>query len=469
MVVLIVLAMVLRIPGLFTEFWGDEIWSWWIAGHIHSVADILLSDEARIDNNHPLATLFLYLMGQDQPVWVYRLPALLAGVATVVLATRLMIRIGRLEALIALLLFSCNFLLIFYSSEARGYAFVVFFSLLTFELLQTALARRDRSALATELGLDLALGICCTLGFLSHLMFINAYTAALAWSFVRLRQIEPSSGKRLLRLARLHLLPIGSVVVLFNVFVTHLVDGGAPPSSPGTVLLQTMSLAVGGPSNLSTTAVVTDLAALAAVLLFAAALRWAMRDRTGIWVFYLFAIVISPALMCTRALYFNAKAQPLMPRYFLISIAMLLLLASPLLARLWRAGGRYRRVLLLLMTLYLAGNLWNLGEFLSLGRGQYAVALAQMAAQTPAGQELRLCSENPIRTQLLLNFYGQRVCGSRGVSVTSEPTPWLVRNWADARATRNFKFCGRDYELWGVFPSCELSGWTWQIYHRKVR
>ena len=136
---LVLLAAIVRIPGLFTDFWGDEIWSWSIAGQLHSARDVLLSESARIDNNHPLNTLWLYTCGQDASVWLYRLPALLAGIGSVIVAVHIMSRRNFIAAVAAAVLIGFSFPLIFYSSEVRGYSLAVLFGLMAFDALEIAL------------------------------------------------------------------------------------------------------------------------------------------------------------------------------------------------------------------------------------------------------------------------------------------------------------------------------------------
>ena len=65
----------------------------------------------------------LYLFGPSAHSITYRIPAVLAGVGTVVMAGWISSRRGRLEALSAMLLVAASYPLIHYSSEARGYAY----------------------------------------------------------------------------------------------------------------------------------------------------------------------------------------------------------------------------------------------------------------------------------------------------------------------------------------------------------
>ena len=79
------LAAFLGIWAATDEFWLDEIWSLFdFAGDANSPLDIF---RAHHDNNHYLVTLWMYLLGPNQGNWVlYRVPSILAGIGTVLLA-----------------------------------------------------------------------------------------------------------------------------------------------------------------------------------------------------------------------------------------------------------------------------------------------------------------------------------------------------------------------------------------------
>jgi type IV secretory pathway VirB2 component (pilin) len=453
------IATALRIPGLFTDFWGDEIWSWHIAGQLHSIAGILFAEPARIDNNHPLNTLWLYLVGQNQPVWLYRLPALLAGTGSVLMAVRIMLRLGTAEAVIGGLLVTFNYPLIFYSSEARGYSICVFLSLLSFDLLQSALSGRPKPDRISELGF----GICTLFGFLAHLTFLNVYIAGFVWSLVRVRQLERTTSSRLTRLIRLHAIPAMGLLLLFHFFVGQMVYGGAAPTSPAAVILQSLSLTLGGPEA----GPVALLVSIIAGGLFISGLILLARRGSAAWVFFLFAVVLAPAMICTRALVFTDRPQPLMLRYFLTAIAMLLLCIAPVLASLWKRGHGFRFAVAVALTSYIAGSSLCLASFLEMGRGHYADALTQIAEQTQ-GRAMELASDNPIRTRRLTEFYGPRIVPASLVTVTEDPQSWLILNRAQptAASTVNYKNCL--YTLTRCYPSGDLSGWTWLVYRQKV-
>ena len=77
-------AILLRAPGLFTDFWLDEIWALRTMESVHAVAEIF--NGIHRDVNHYLISLWMFGVGLTQPFWLYRLPSLVAGAVAVVAA-----------------------------------------------------------------------------------------------------------------------------------------------------------------------------------------------------------------------------------------------------------------------------------------------------------------------------------------------------------------------------------------------
>jgi uncharacterized membrane protein len=126
----LVFALGLRLAAASGDLWLDEIWSVLIARTLHSAADVFT---LRHDNNHPLNTLYLYLLGQPRLQLEYRLASVLSGVACIGLvgysAWR---RWGARESWLATVLCAVSFPIVLYSSEARGYGLLLFFALMAF-------------------------------------------------------------------------------------------------------------------------------------------------------------------------------------------------------------------------------------------------------------------------------------------------------------------------------------------------
>ncbi|MBC7897777.1 MAG: glycosyltransferase family 39 protein [Cytophagaceae bacterium] len=159
------LALGLRLPGLDTGLWNDEI-----AAIIQSFRTSFPANlsEFRGDNKHPLYALLAHasLVMFGETAWAIRLPSLLFGVASVPmlywLARPL---VGRREAISAALLLAVSYHHVWFSQSARGYSALLFFALLTTHQLLGMLRRSDRRA-------AIAFAICIALGTYAHLTFV---------------------------------------------------------------------------------------------------------------------------------------------------------------------------------------------------------------------------------------------------------------------------------------------------------
>jgi hypothetical protein len=119
------------------DLWFDEVWTWWLLRGLQSPLDIMVMHH---DNNHYLNSFYWYWVGNSPHAFVYRVPSIVLGTATVALGASLAEKRGRLEELIAAALLGSSFLLILYSSEGRGYAAVTFFALAAFAAMRQVIA-----------------------------------------------------------------------------------------------------------------------------------------------------------------------------------------------------------------------------------------------------------------------------------------------------------------------------------------
>jgi hypothetical protein len=172
---IVVAGTVARIVAARNEFWLDEIFSLKVfAANAKSPFDIFT---LHWDNNHYLVTLWMYVVGDRANWFIYRLPSIVAGVGTILLAAVIARRWGNFATFTAAVLTGSSCFLITYGSEARGYALAGFFALAAFLALDRYLTVRGPAA-------GIAFSVATILGFLSHLTFLQFYLGAVAWSVV---------------------------------------------------------------------------------------------------------------------------------------------------------------------------------------------------------------------------------------------------------------------------------------------
>lgn len=172
--VLLTLAALLRLPGLFGELQYDEIWSR-AAFTGHNIFRILTDIE--LPNNHPVNTLVLkFLLNfSDSPAFM-RLGVYLAGIAAVGLCGKIAHQITRSKsaAIAAMLLGATSPAMILYSITARGYIFQILgLQLLVIGLICSVQGSSGRKTLPLMIGG----GIIACLSVSSGIMFLGVIAA----------------------------------------------------------------------------------------------------------------------------------------------------------------------------------------------------------------------------------------------------------------------------------------------------
>jgi hypothetical protein len=453
-VLLMLLALAVRLPGLWTEFWLDEIWTLDIAKQLTSALAVFT--EVRDSNSHPLNTLvyfWLYNGFGDAAHWsLYRVHALLAGLASVYLCWRIASRRGLETAWIATLLFAGSYLLIHFSSEGRGYSLAILCALASFDALDGAVSTRARRV---YFWLSAAFGIC------AHLIYLHALIGL--------------GGRQLLRIARAsdktaawreaagwYGVPVLFIGGFYWVTLSRLEVGGGPGYVTSDVVIQTLSLAAGGPANGALALLVAGL--YTAVVGFSL-LRLA-RNRDDDWVFYAIALFLSPAAMLA------AQPSVVFVRYFLIGVAFAPLALGSLLAELWRRALPIRAIAAGLLAATLVGNALLTSQFIQLGRGGYLKVMRRIADASDT-RLVAVTSDHPFRNKKVIAFYNAHL--DRSVEIVHVPPrevpAWLLRHrigelgeFAPVVPVRP----GVRYELDMISRYSALSGWHWVLYRRVL-
>jgi hypothetical protein len=457
---------VVRVAASRGCLWLDEIWTLTrINESVSSAWDIFAG--LHDSNNHHLNTLALYLLGKQQPWFVYRLPAVVAGIATILVAGHIGLRRGRLEALLAMLLTAGSYLLIYYSSEARGYGLVVFFNVLAFDLMEGFFDRPSPWVVAGFWG-------AAILGLLSQvLLWILFYVPLVAWSAVRALNRKHSWAQRARDLALWHALPIAAFVILDLVDLRKMALGEGPPYRLADVLLGAASLSVGGAEI--GPGVIPCAAIMLVVLACGFWLLW--KRRADVLIFYAGAIVVAPVGMAVlKSVVLLTSPDVLFIRYFVGAFAFFLVVAAFWLADLFRRGGRARIVAGVAITAFILGNVWQTAALLRYGRGDYPNALRYMAERTIL-PVVRVGSDHDFRNGLLIDFYARSVPDRKFRYYSPEnvsPKAWadrgpqwyILHRWEEKPPPDGIQVRGALFIQRKRFRHAGASGWDWYVYQR---
>lgn len=163
--VLTALGALLRLYGLNSELWYDEIKT--VLESVRPPLSVTLTDFPS-NNDHPLFSLLSHfsaaLFGEHP--WTVRLPAALFGAASIpMLYVFGKEAAGRFEALLAAALLTFSYHHVAFSQSARGYSMLLFFTLLTSWLLLKAIKTPGWR-------LWLFYAVAATLGCYTHLTMI---------------------------------------------------------------------------------------------------------------------------------------------------------------------------------------------------------------------------------------------------------------------------------------------------------
>ena len=457
----VALAALIRLAATWNDLWLDEIWTFTLIANLDSPLGILTVHH---DNNHVLNTLFLYLLRPIGWDWLYRLPALVAGVAIVVLGARVA-WLGdptspstddaspELRALAAALVLGVSHPLIQYASEARGYSLALAFGLGAIAIaVQDGLQPRSRRA-----------PICWVLvilAFLSHALALHVLTALIGWGIVRTLRRDRFSTS-LATLAWWFAVPAAAFGAFYWGFLRGITVGGGNREGIGPPLARALAMVSGIPRE------VPVIITLIAVLVVAAAALWLLARRgSDLWVLFAVGIVVSPAALAVIQ-QTNLYAE----RYFLVSMVLWLLLFARLLAWLAARGGAPRAAALGGLVLFALANGARVADLLRDGRGHYQDAIRFMVAHT-TGDVTAIASDHDFRNRLVVEYFGPRM--SKPVRYVSRadatPTQWYLvhKNRGDAPPALHQTNQRGAYRLVRSYPTASLSGFSWFVFEREA-
>jgi hypothetical protein len=409
----------------------------------------------RHDNNHPLNSLWLWLVGEDRFPLIYRLLSMVSGVCTLVLIWMAARRLAKTFAWVPLLLASTSFPLVLYASEARGYAPALACLLGAWLVVST----RTESGLAWRVPL---FWLLCLGAMFSHGTSL-VILAALGVYFLVDRQTKGGHWLQTFGGAVVWFgVPLVAAALYWFFFLRVMIIAGGPEYTLPTVLAHLFGYALGAPGAGHWVFALVGLLVLVAVLIFARFPDVATR------VFFAGAVLIFPALSLvatdTTYLYF---------RYFLVSLPFVYLLSAPLAARmdLWPRG--WRILAATVLGAVVLGQLPRLVQLISVGRGDYVTALRVIVED--CSLDKTIVANNEMQVGFVLG-YGKKLHSELAPLVlvpqaraAEQPTEWIVYVTQDdppASPEPLINLHDTSYRFVSFHRSAPVSGAHWTIYRR---
>jgi hypothetical protein len=461
LVAIVAVAALVRLAATWNDLWLDEIWTLKLLGDVHSLLGVFA---LRHENNHILNTLFMYALRPFDIDWLYRVPDWLAGTAVVGLGAWVA-WLGdgrehrddaspRTRALVTAVLLGGSYMLVHYSSEARGYSLELAFGLLAVgTALRDGVRPMSRRAPVAWVSLVLAM--------LALALAVHFLVALIAWSAVHaLRR----GGWRdaAATLAWWYAVPVGFFLLYYLKFLSVMGSAGGPREGVLAAAVNAIAGATGLPDAVPAPILLTLVIAVTAIGLF-----WLASRRSDLWIFYLFGMIVSPAVVA-----YGHRSELYVGRHFIVSMTIWLLLAGRLLAWLASRGRTARFVAAATLALFLVANAVRTVPLLRYGRGSYRDALRYMASHT-AGDSVLVTSDHDTRNRIVIEYYAPRIGSDRPVRYVNRreltvPGPdWYIAHLppppggvpavvADAR--------GNLYRFEIEFPSNPFLGIPWRLY-----
>ena len=452
---LLVLGAALIVAAARGTLWFDELLSLqWARSAQHPWQ---LLELYRHDNNHPLNTLWLMLVGEDRPPMVYRLLSIVAGLGALVLVWLAARRISARFAWVPLLLAATSFPLVLYASEARGYAPAIACLLGAWLVVST----RGESGLVWRVP---GFWLLCIGAIFSHGTSL-VILASLGLYFLVDRRAQGANWARLTGGVALWFgLPLVVAAAFWFFYLRPMIIAGGPEYTLLVVLAHFFGYALGRPGAGGGHLVL----ALGGLLLTAAALVFGRFPDLATRVFFVGAVLVFPALSLaatdTTYLYF---------RYFLVSLPFFYLLGAPLAAQIAGLARGWRVLGAVALTTVVLGQAPRLAQLIALGRGDYVTALRVVAESSSPVKTMVANNEMQVGFVLAHSKKSHPELGPLVLvpqrQAADQPAEWIVYLTQDdppASPQPLIFLHGSSYCFVSIHRSAPVSGAHWSLYHR---
>jgi len=462
---LLVAGGLLRFICSVNDLWFDEIISVDLASQMTGWHGIL--SEFRYDNNHYLNTAWVYALGPNREAFLYRIPAVIAGIAIIPVVYLVLKPYGRFSQTTAAILFAFSHVQVHYSSEARGYAFQLLFAVAAFGFM-------DRYHRSNKTSMAIGFGICSSLALFSHLLTLHFLTACGLWSVsFQTRQKAPLT-KQVLRVAACLSLPLLTGLFLYATNVRDMQIGGGPKYNTLLVATSAWGLVLG----VVNPGWVRIFCGVSAILVTATALRlhWQRETQTESssqsWKFLILFLFLVPfaRIMIPNSLLYT--------RYFILQIAFALMLLSIAAGYILESASarekpKWKNLFAIAFGFIVILNLYSSARLASHGRGSYRAALQEMTAQS---NPTSIASTNQTLDEPVIDYCrADALLKDRQIMVwklDQQPDWIIVHKTMDSAAWSkpildSIDNDGTSYQLQFVSEASYLSGFQWSCYRKQ--
>lgn len=437
------------------DLWLDEIWT---LSHIRDISSTLqIFTNFKHDNNHILNTFYLYLIGDQENLYLYRILAMASGFGTIILAGLTGYAYGSKAGLFAMILSGFSYPLILYFSEARGYAPALFFSLLSFYSLLKCWKYKKMYWLFLFWSSTI-------LGLFSHMTFIMVICALFAMIFIHEIQKEYSLKNRIFSVFIYYSIPTLFFILLYIFFIRDIEIGGGQIYNKWGVVGRTGCLLLGLP-DLMFFKIVSALIIITVVFTGSIILY---KEKSDQWIFFPFILFVAPILL----LLFT-QPEYLYFRYFIVLFPFFYLLLSYLLGKLYISKSPFSSwIVIAILIIMVAGHGRRITPLLELGRGSYQAALKHICAES-IKDSVFIGSDHDFRNKTLIFFYSQFMPNNKKIFYIDyknwqfEKPDWIITQSQDlsCKPENSLTIFGMGkYLLSGEYRFSGISGWHWFVY-----
>ncbi|MEI7864761.1 MAG: hypothetical protein WCI38_05260 [Chthoniobacterales bacterium] len=437
------------------ELWLDEILSLQWAKEAASPLDLLRI--YRHDNNHPINTLWLFLLGPERMALTYRTLAIFSGSLSLVLLYVTTAKLNPEGRLFTLALGAGSYAWILYGSEARGYAPALACSLGACWII----FRTDGKASA---GWVILFWIVSITAVLAHATAVYPLAALGGW-FVFCRMAERQPWRQVISATiAWFMLPAIATAAYYLYFLRPMMVAGGPIQSGWSIAADFFGYGFGLPVR----GVWLLSGPLLGTVSLLAGLRWGNFAIPHIRIFFILVLAIFPF-----AGLLAAKDNFLCFRYFLVCLPFALMLIGALFARLAGSGIAGKILVGGVMLALLGTQVPRMAALVTLGRGSCRNVLARIASAPPGSQTV--ISEHELMLGLVMEFYRARdpklgtiryLPGWIQPSIVPE---WVVTHSQEDPAPepkKSLEVNGSSYLLNSTFHAAPVSGAHWFLYRK---